>query len=164
MRMNVVIRRAREGEEAAINRLLVETWHDTYDAILGREKVADITARWHAPERLAEQIGLEGAAFLVAEADGGILGHAFARMDREGIVHLFRLYVHPAHQRAGIGGLLLDAVAGLFPRAPAIRLEVEEENVKGRRFYEAHGFSVVGRTGDCGGDSNVPALVMEKRW
>jgi ribosomal protein S18 acetylase RimI-like enzyme len=161
--MTIIVRRAREREEAAVNRLLVETWHDTYDAILGREKVADITARWHAPERLAEQIRMEGAAFLVAEADGEVVGHAFARMDREGIVHLFRLYVHPTRQRAGVGGLLLDAVAGLFPQAAAIRLEVEEANVKGRRFYEAHGFSVVGRTGDCGGDSGMPALVMEKR-
>ena len=161
--MNVVVRRARKGEEAAVNRLLVETWHDTYDAILGRDRVADITARWHAPERLAGQIGLEGAAFLVAEADGGIVGHAFARMDREGTLHLFRLYVRPARQRAGIGGLLLDAVTGLFPEAAAIRLEVEDANDKGRRFYEAHGFSVVGRTGNCGGDSGVPALVLEKR-
>lgn len=161
--MAVVIRRAGEGDETAVNRVLVETWHDTYDAILGRDKVAGITARWHAPERLAQQIRTEDAVFLIAEADGEIVGHAFARIDGSGTIHLFRLYVQPTRQRAGIGGQLMDTVIGSFAQAAAIRLEVEEANHKATRFYETHGLSVVGRTGDSGGDSDVPALVMEKQ-
>ena len=74
--MTAEIRRARPGEETAVSRLLAEVWHATHDTQLGRDKVAEITAKWHAPALLRTQIGDEQKSFLVAEADGGLLGHA----------------------------------------------------------------------------------------
>jgi hypothetical protein len=38
----------------------VETWHDTYDPLLGRERVTEITNRWHAVEALARTSPLIG--------------------------------------------------------------------------------------------------------
>jgi ribosomal protein S18 acetylase RimI-like enzyme len=44
-----------------------------------------------------------------------------------------------------------------------LRLEVEEANAAAIAFYEANGFRPAGRTADCGGNSGLPALIMEKR-
>jgi ribosomal protein S18 acetylase RimI-like enzyme len=53
--------------------------------------------------------------------------------------HIDQLYVDPAHQRRGIGSLLLDqAVDTTLGR---ITLDVFEENIGARAFYGKHGFS-----------------------
>lgn len=80
MLSEVLIRPAVLQDAEGTRRVLVETWHDTYDPLLGVEKVTEITGRWHAIEALVEQIGLPAAAsFLVAEHLGQLIGHAFAR-------------------------------------------------------------------------------------
>ena len=53
--------------------------------------------------------------------------------------HIDQLYVDPAHQRRGIGSLLLDqAVDTTLGR---VTLDVFEENIGARAFYGKHGFS-----------------------
>ena len=42
------VRTASERDLEAVRALLVETWHDTYDAIYGAEKVTEITDSWHS--------------------------------------------------------------------------------------------------------------------
>ena len=94
---------------------------------------------------------------------GAIGGTVFASCDSRGTVHLLRLYVHPNHQRAGIGGALLERVLAAFPKADRIRLEVEPANAKALAFYEAKGFKAAGRSSDCCGEGdNIPAMVMER--
>ena len=64
-------------------------------------------------------------------------------------VMLHQLYVRPAHQGHGIGGMLLDEILELLSRTPSvIRLEVEEANSRAIAFYEAYGFAQTGRTGE----------------
>jgi putative acetyltransferase len=50
------------------------------------------------------------------------------------------IFVHPDHQRRGIGHALLDHATTL---RPSLELEVFEENVIGRSFYAAYGFEFV---------------------
>ncbi len=89
---------------------------------------------------------------------------AFASADEDGrVVTLHQLYVLPAMQGRGIGGMLLDEIVESFPQARRLVLEVEEANVPAIAFYEAHGFSLAGRTQDCGRKgSGIPALVYER--
>jgi len=49
-----------------------------------------------------------------------------------------------------------------FPDAKSVQLEVEAQNIKALQFYQALGFVNIGRTDNCGGDSNIPALIMER--
>ena len=137
-----LIRPARREELALVREVLVETWHDTYDAIYGVARVTEITNEWHALERLARGLDREAHAFLVAEAaDGSLLGTASATLGGGGLVTLGRLYVRPAHQGQGVGALLLRASEAWFPQGSRMRLEVETKNAKARRFYAKHGFS-----------------------
>jgi N-acetylglutamate synthase-like GNAT family acetyltransferase len=151
-----LIRPARRYELAAIRALLVETWHDTYDAIYGAARVTEITEEWHSLDNLARGFDREAHAFLVAEAaDGTIAGTASATLREEGCVTLGRLYVGPARQARGVGTALLNACEAYFPEARLMRLEVETRNEKGRAFYARRGFAELPVRSDDTPDGNV---------
>ncbi len=161
--MTAEIRRARSGEEAAVSRLLGEVWHATHDAELGSGKVAEITAKWHAPALLRMQIDDTAKCFLVAEAPyGGLVGHAMSWLDDNAAINLLRLYVLPGWQGRGIGNRLLEAAIAAYPAGRLLRLEVQAQNAPAIRFYERMGLRVAGDTGEGGGFTDIPALVMEK--
>ena len=153
-----LIRHAVPREAEDTRRVLVETWHDTYDPLVGWEKVVEITSQWHAVKVLTEQIGSPDASFLVAEHSGRLIGHAFARMPQPGTLFLSRLYVLPAWQRQGLGTRMVGAVLEQYPGAARMRLNVEAENLKGVAFYRRHGFTVVGERKESG----LRSLQMEK--
>ncbi len=155
----VEIRPGVRADLAAVRDLLVETWHDTYDALLGAEKVAEITDAWHSIEALAPQLTLENASFLIAEDAGGIVGHVFAHARTPPALVVARLYVRPASQRRGIGSRLIAAAFARHPEASTIRLEVEAGNRKGLSFYRRAGFKAVGERMAAG----IPHIRMEKR-
>ena len=111
------IRPAWEDDLADVRDLLVETWHDTYDALLGAETVTRITDEWHSVESLSRQLDLPNTCFLVAEEKGRIVGHVFANAQQLPVLVLARLYVRPYCQRRGIGNALLDAAAATSPAA-----------------------------------------------
>ncbi|CUA85682.1 N-acetylglutamate synthase or related acetyltransferase, GNAT family [Chelatococcus sambhunathii] len=157
----ILVRPASRGDIAAVSALLARTWHDTYDAILGADSVAAITREWHAPDRLADEIGRPGHAFFVAETAGALAGTASVTDRGDGIVSIDRLYVAPEAQGQGIGRALFSAAVRAFPKASVIRLEVEEKNARACRFYEKRGLSAIGHPADCGGCGN--AIVYEGR-
>lgn len=158
------IRTAGPRDLPAIRALLVETWHDTYDAIYGRDRVTAITDDWHSIESLKAQLEKPHSEFVVADDGSEICGVAFAStLDDGKTVMLHQLYVRPSQQGRGVGGLLLDEIDSAFPDAERVRLEVEEANAKAVAFYTAQGFSQVGRTANCGKEqSGIPALVYER--
>jgi ribosomal protein S18 acetylase RimI-like enzyme len=158
------VRTAGERDLEAVRALLVETWHATYDAIYGPEKVTELTDSWHSIASLQRRLARPSSEFLVADDGERIAGMAFAAADQEGkAVMLYQLYVLPAYQGHGIGGMLLDEILDNFPDAERIKLEVEEQNSRAIAFYRVYGFEQTGRTGNCGvGGSGIPALVFER--
>ncbi len=159
------VRTAGERDVGAVRDLLVETWHATYDAIYGVDKVTEITDDWHSVASLRARLIKPHSEFLVADDGNTVGGMAFATADASGkSVMLLQLYVLPRFQGRGIGGMLLDEIIESFHDAERIRLEVEEANASAIGFYVAQGFAEVGRTADCGAvQSDIPALIFEKR-
>lgn len=158
------IRTATAADLPAVQRVLVETWHATYDSIFGVETVNAITGRWHTPEVLAAQLASEGAAFLVAVQGKAVIGTAYARPSGGNVVLLERLYILPTAQGQGVGRALYGAVLAHFPHAGAIRLEVEPRNARAIAFYKSLGFLDTGQGNACGGDSHaaIAHLAMER--
>lgn len=159
------VRTASERDLKAVRDLLVETWHATYDAIYGRERVTDITDDWHSLPSLKRRLDQPNAEFLVADDGKQLGGMAYASADAAGkSVMLHQLYVRPAFQCRGIGGMLLDEIIESFPDAMLFKLEVEEANTKAIGFYLSQGFVQSGRTANCGAEqSGIPALLFERR-
>jgi ribosomal protein S18 acetylase RimI-like enzyme len=158
------VRTASERDLAAVRALLVETWHATYDAIYGVQRVTEITDDWHSIASLKARLSRPNSEFLVADDGKAIGGMAYAAATTDPkLVMLHQLYVHPSFQRAGIGKMLLDEIEDSFPDARTLRLEVEAANVSALAFYRANGFVEAGATANCGAaQSGIPALVFEK--
>ncbi|OHX13739.1 hypothetical protein BI347_09600 [Chromobacterium sphagni] len=87
----------------------------------------------------AEALLPAGGAWL-AERDGAIAGFAACSM-QDGALWLDQLYIRPGLQGRGVGGALLDHV--LRQGADVCRLHVFQANPGARRFYEAHGFTLL---------------------
>jgi len=153
------IRRGEAADVEAVSRLLTQTWHHTYDALMGAEAVTRMSEAWHRPAVLANQLSRTRSAFLVAEAGSQIIGHAYARLTSPATLFLARLYVHPAHQRAGVGTELLTHLLPLFPRARRIELSVVKQNLAAVEFYRRYEFEVISESVEDG----AALLLMRRR-
>jgi ribosomal protein S18 acetylase RimI-like enzyme len=157
-----VIRDVTVADVPAVRATLIETWHATYDHILGPDKVRDITTRWHSLVALTSQIG-NGATFLLAETDGHVLGSSYAkREDEAGVVKLYRLYIHPRAHGSGLGRRLMAETFAPYADAHRQRLEVGPQNLRAIRFYEREGFTEIGEIASHDGIAGVEALVYER--
>ena len=154
------IRRCTPDDLPAVHVLLAQTWHATYDRWYGGEKMREITATWHAPERLAEQVDQPGSVFLVAADPDEIVATAFAHDVGESGVEIGRLYVSPSHQNSGIGAALLDTLICAFPSADRFLLDVEPRHAGAIRFYRRHGFRCIVANAGCNPGLDLPHLRM----
>lgn len=159
------VRTATDRDVEPLRALLTQSFHATYDRFYGTAKVAELIAAWHNQAEIKTRIHLKGGEYLVADDGKCIGGMAFAAMSEKltktAVLH--QLYVHPDHQRQGIGRDLFAEIETCFPDAEILRLEVEPQNAGAIAFYEAHDFVEVDRTRNCGGpDSGIEALILEK--
>jgi ribosomal protein S18 acetylase RimI-like enzyme len=159
------VRTASERDLAKVSTLLAETWHATYDALYGVEKVSEITARWHSVPVLKSRLERKDSEFVVADNGKEFAGMGYAAMakDRPKTALLHQLYVLPRHQRQGIGRDMFAELETCFPDANAMLLEVDPRNNAAVAFYLAHGFVKVGEATHTADDvSGVPLHVYEK--
>lgn len=131
----------------AVREVLVETWHYTYDAIMGAARVSEITDSWHSIANLRGEIDRPACAFLLVEAEGAIVATGSASR-AEDIVIVHRLYVHPIQQGRGFGTALLDALITHLGPAQQVQLNVAAANTRAIAFYEQRGFAISATDGD----------------
>ena len=131
------------------------SWTETYRGIFEPAFIVDFLERNYAVTDLAA--GAERAAaaddrhFLVAERDGKVIAFAQSGVGPRG-PELFRIYADPAHYGTGAGhALITELERRLRGHVNAYVLDVHSRNVRGRAFYDRHGFVVVGggATPDC---------------
>lgn len=158
------VRSATKEDLNAVHDLLVETWHATYDDIYGVEKVNEITSRYHSLEALKKQLAKPYSEFIIADDGADILGMAYASQKDHKLSILNQLYVHPEHQKKGVGSLLLAEVESAFPGVFALQLEVIDKNRNAVEFYESRGFEKTSTKIDDWGQPNsgISVIVLEK--
>jgi ribosomal protein S18 acetylase RimI-like enzyme len=157
------LRTASIDDLETISAMLSETWHDTYDEIYGKEKVAELTGSWHSVQALKQRLSKPRSEFIVCDDGAEISGMAFVSQVDSETSMLHQLYVKPSTQGQGVGKMLLIEVESCFPDVRKIKLEVEEANDRAVKFYENNGFRKTGTTPDCGvKGSGIPAVIMEK--
>ena len=147
------IRDARTADRDAIRSVARATWHDTYDDL--EPAMIDATVDdWYANEELETAIGgwyadgdldidLEdlGTEFLVAEADGEIVGFTHGIVQGE-TADVLRMYVHPDHQGKGIGSALHERLCDRLEAHGIDRIRSLDlaSNDASRAFYTGLGF------------------------
>ncbi len=160
----IFVRSAMASDLGAVKALLRASWHATYDATYGAEKVRQVTDEWHSIAALSVNLKKPWSEFLVADSGEALHGMAYASQSSEEFTMIHQLYVAPDAVGQGIGTQLLQEVFEAFPEAKSFRLEVDETNEKAIGFYKHFGFAEVSRTANCGADgSNMLAIVMERR-
>jgi ribosomal protein S18 acetylase RimI-like enzyme len=157
------VRTASERDLPAVQKLLRETWHATYDTIYGVERVNEITKDWHSLANLKARLTKPHSEFVLCEGENGIAGMAFASQSDPDFVMLYQLYVQPDAQKQGVGSLLLGEIMTAFPDGKSLRLEVEAANAGALAFYKSKGFAQIATTENCGKDqSGIQALVLAR--
>lgn len=139
------IRPATTDDNEAIREVARDAWHDTYDE-LSSDVIDETIDDWYADEELERALETAGTAVLVAETDDGIVGftHGVVQGDEGDVL---RMYVHPDHQREGIGTALHERLRADLEDFNMNRMRAIDlaSNDGGRAFYEELGFE---RTGD----------------
>jgi len=129
------IRPCRDDERAAIL-AIVNDAAEAYRGVIPAD-------RWHEPYMPADELDHEiaaGVAFWGYEADGAVVG--IMGIQAVSDVDLIRhAYVSPASQRQGVGGALLEHLAGSATRRMLVGTWAAAEWAIA--FYRRHGFELV---------------------
>ena len=138
------IRPATTDDREAIREVARDAWHDTYDE-LSSDVIDETIDDWYGEEELERVLSEAGTALLVAESDGEVVGFT------HGVVHgdegdVLRMYVHPDHQRDGIGTALHERLRADLEDFNMNRMRAIDfaSNDGGRAFYEELGFEKTG--------------------
>ena len=159
------MRRVREADWRALRDVRLSALADSPDAFgstLEREQAFGDT-EWQewARDAAAGTAEILVLAWLETEPVG-IVG-AFAEEGRDHI-HLIAMWVAPQARRAGVGRALIDAVVAWAVEigAPAVRLDVADDNVDARHLYDASGFSSTGRTKQYEDRPHLTTIELER--
>jgi putative acetyltransferase len=147
--MNLQVRRARERDRAPLLDLWERSVRATH-AFLGEDDV--VTLR----PAVAQELAGGAVDWWVAQADDGALV-GFLGYSANTIEGLF---IDPAHRHRGAGRFLVDHAQRLSPGA--LSVGVNEQNAAARRFYEALGFVVAGRSATDDAGRPFPVLHMRR--
>ena len=127
-------------------RLADEIWHAHYPAIISKAQIDYMLARRYSPESI--RASLETSFWLTAWHGQVMTGFAQAFADdAPSTWKLDKLYVHPDHQRKGVGQALLRRVTQQAHNAGAARLIlcVNKRNTIALAAYAKYGFRIYGQ-------------------
>jgi GNAT superfamily N-acetyltransferase len=158
------LQRLTRQEVDAISALARVVWQATYPPLISQAQIDTMLADRYAPERIREQLDDPQHAWWGARQGPALVAFAHAVQDKTGC-KLDKLYVHPDHQRHGIGAMLLHAVRDWARQRQARRLwlQVNRGNAQAVRAYEKYGFRIVeSRVFDIGHGFVMDDYVMEQ--
>ncbi len=149
---------------SAVSELARTVWQATYPALISQAQIDAMLEQRYSPEALLSHLADPQHALRVVRQGGTLTGFAHAFMDHAGC-KLDKLYVHPLHQRRGVGRLLIQELEdwARMHQAPRVWLQVNRGNVAALAAYETYGFRVVAaRKFEIGNGFVMDDFVMEK--
>ena len=140
--MSPKIREMTNSDIKVVQETATASWHAAYEGIIPsgvQERFLDMAYSNDMMHRKLAQ-----SHMFVAVEGGKVIGFAeFTQPDTEGKIVLNAIYLHPDSQNKGVGTLLLEYGLEQIEGITNIYVEVEKENMVGRRFYDARGFRTV---------------------
>jgi diamine N-acetyltransferase len=133
------------SEVRAVAALARRAWQDAYADIITQAQIDYMLAQRYNAPRLLDELAAPGIWWDKASVDGRLVAFASTLLGpaaRE--MKVDKLYVDPQWQRRGIGGRLLDHLAGraLAQGRDTLLLAVNKRNERAIAAYRKHGFSV----------------------
>lgn len=163
MKSEAVVARLTPQDVDAVAALARVVWQATYPPLIPQAQIDAMLADRYAAGRIRAQLDDPNHAWRVARQGASLTGFAHAMRDGADS-KLDKLYVHPDHQRQGIGATLLRAVCD-WARAHGarrLRLQVNRGNARAIRAYEKYGFCIIdSRVFAIGGGFVMDDHVME---
>lgn len=140
--MTPTVRAATTEDLPDVEAVARDAWYAAYGGFLEPQRVeAGVTGNYDE-DILAAAVEHDDIEFLVAIADGEVVGFASAEQTWADEVELHTLYVHPDRWGEGIGSALLERVDAWAREQGVDRVvcAVFADNAVGRGFLEARGF------------------------
>lgn len=155
----LAIRDAGAADQTRLRDLYGAAFAATYGPTLGPFALAAMLAALDASELRHMLPGRDERA-AVAVLEGQVIGSAVAT-ERGRVAYLWGMYVHPAHQRQGVGTALLGHAVGWLSQAGSVEVRVLPSSPWAVAFYGRHGFQETGRESfEAAPGHVVQALVM----
>lgn len=143
--MPIEILPVRTADVEAIALLAREIWQSAYAGIISQAQIDYMLGQRYNAPRLLEELEMPGYWWDQAFVDGARVGFSSGYLTEvAGEIKLDKVYVHPAQQRSGIGGALIERVAahGRVAGCDTLILAVNKQNAKAIKAYEKRGFAV----------------------
>ena len=159
----VTLHRLTRQEVDAVSTLARIVWQATYPALISQAQIDVMLGDRYAADRILAQLDDPSHAWWAARRNPAMAGFAHAMLDGTDC-KLDKLYVHPDHQRQGIGAALLQAVQDWARQRQARRLwlQVNRGNTQAIAAYRKYGFRIVeSRVFDIGHGFVMDDHVME---
>lgn len=140
-----IVRPLKQDEVETLCGLAHEIWHAHYPAIISQAQIDYMLAQRYSPSSI--RASLNSSCWLAAWHGQVMAGFAQVFADEAPSTwKLDKLYVHPDHQRKGIGQTLLDQMNQQVCDAGATRLilRVNRHNKIALAAYAKYGFSIYG--------------------
>lgn len=142
-----------------------------------REDIAAFVDEALSAERFSEYLTDPERIVLKASTDSEIVGYLMAidappanpeiaaMIDARPAIEISKMYVLPGHHGTGVSTALMAAVVerGIAGNRAGLWLGVNQQNARARRFYEKHGFEVVGTRTFVMGTQVFDDFVMQRR-
>jgi ribosomal protein S18 acetylase RimI-like enzyme len=131
-----------------VDRLVVlarTVWHAHYPGIITAAQIEHMLNERYRSDAIRGELGRDGVWWDALTENGGLAAFAnYFVTGARGELKLDKLYVDPARQRAGLGGMLLDHVCEVARRHGCDRLvlAVNKRNAGAIAVYRKHGFAI----------------------
>jgi ribosomal protein S18 acetylase RimI-like enzyme len=156
-----------QNQLAEIQALAYKIMPEYYDGLIPREHNLYFLEKYQTVPALQQQLANSAEYYFICTPQNDVTGYlALEPYATEGHTLLSKLYLLKAHRGKGYGALAINfsitraAALGL----PTLQLSVIQNNPDSIRFYERHGFAIIGeiiRSFETG--HRIPNYIMQRK-
>jgi GNAT superfamily N-acetyltransferase len=155
-----------EADVERVAQLAAEVWWSHYPGIISAAQIEYMLGQRYDPALIRAELDRRDLWWDKLEVGAVMVAFGSCFLTDATTVKLDKLYVHPAHQRRGYGGLLIDHVCARARRhgCSQVVLAVNKGNRSAIAAYLKHGFAVLeSAVKDIGGGFVMDDHVMVRR-
>jgi diamine N-acetyltransferase len=155
------------GDEAeTVAALAREVWRHHYPPIIGAAQTEYMLAQRYHPDSIRAELASGTVWWDTVQDKGRMVAFASSfPLEESRAIKIDKLYVHPARQREGLGGALIEHMRSRAARLGFAKLvlAVNKRNFTAIDAYRKHGFAIAEAVvKDIGGGFVMDDYIMEK--